>query len=145
MLCKYVDQEGFTVMLIFIQSTGVTPEVHLRTIQARKHASKRSTLALKPRAGITRNPKKGYQWPHEKDLCPHCYFLSRKSVVVPMPRSSKEKTKNLFSIFSISLSQVYDSRLLAWVCEQYGQSSMLRHWKPVLQRNHVKDFLFSTK
>ena len=31
---------------------------------------KGSTLALKPRADITRSPKQGYQWPHEKDLCP---------------------------------------------------------------------------
>ena len=30
----------------------------------------RSTLALKPRADVTRSPKQGYQWPHEKDLCP---------------------------------------------------------------------------
>ena len=28
------------------------------------------TLALKPRADITRSPKQGYQWPHEKDMCP---------------------------------------------------------------------------
>ena len=28
-----------------------------------------STLALKPRADITRSPKQGYQWPHKKDLC----------------------------------------------------------------------------
>ena len=28
------------------------------------------TLALKPRTDVTRSPKQGYQWPHEKDLCP---------------------------------------------------------------------------
>ena len=33
-------------------------------------AHKGSTLALKPRADVTRSPKQGYQWPHEKDLCP---------------------------------------------------------------------------
>ena len=33
-------------------------------------ACKGSTLGLKPRADITRSPKPGYQWPHEKDLCP---------------------------------------------------------------------------
>ena len=38
--------------------------------QARKRVSKKSTLALKPRADGTRSPKQGYQWPNEKDLCP---------------------------------------------------------------------------
>ena len=50
----------------YIQSAGVTPEVNLRITQARKHTG--DSLALKPRADITRSPKQGYQWPHEKDL-----------------------------------------------------------------------------
>ena len=38
-------------MLTSIQSAGVAPEVNLRTsAQARKRASEKSTLALKPRA-----------------------------------------------------------------------------------------------
>ena len=54
-----------------LQSAGVTPEVNLRNrTQARKSASENSTLALKPRADITRSPQQGYQWPQEKDLCP---------------------------------------------------------------------------
>ena len=42
---------------------------------------KRSTLALKPRADITKSPKRGNQWPHEKVYCPPklkkrtCYIL----------------------------------------------------------------------
>ena len=52
------------------RSAGVAPEVNLRnSTQARKYASE-STLALKPRADITRSPKQGYQWPHKKDMCP---------------------------------------------------------------------------
>ena len=35
-----------------------------------KAHKKGSTLALKPRPDITQIPKQGYQWPHEKDLCP---------------------------------------------------------------------------
>ena len=31
-------------------------------------ACKGSTLALKPRTDITKSPKQGYQWPHEKDI-----------------------------------------------------------------------------
>ena len=34
--------------------------------QARKHLSEGSTLALKPRADVTRSSKQGYQWPHKK-------------------------------------------------------------------------------
>ena len=36
--------------------------------------ARESTLALKPRADVTRNPKQGYQWPHKKDLCPSNIF-----------------------------------------------------------------------
>ena len=30
-------------------------------------ASEGSTLTLKPRVDVTRSPKQGYQWPHEKE------------------------------------------------------------------------------
>ena len=39
-----------------------------------------STLGLKPRADITRSPKQGYQWSHEKDLC-HPKFLKKKNKI----------------------------------------------------------------
>ena len=49
-------------MLTSIQSAGVAPEVNLRnSAQARKPASEKSTLALKPRADVTRSPKQGPQ------------------------------------------------------------------------------------
>ena len=41
-------------------------------------ACKGSTLALKPRADVTRSPKQGYQWPHKKDLCPTKILLKKK-------------------------------------------------------------------
>ena len=40
-----------------------------------KKACKGSTLALKPRADITRSPKQEYQWSNKKDLCPPKIFL----------------------------------------------------------------------
>ena len=43
-----------------------------------ERACKGSILALKPRADVTRNPKQGYQWPHEKDSCPPKYFFLKK-------------------------------------------------------------------
>ena len=67
-------------MLTSIQPTGVTPEENLRnSSQARKHARDKCSLALKPRADITRIPKHGYQWPHEKDLCSPKFFLKNET------------------------------------------------------------------
>ena len=58
-------------MLTSIQSASVAPEVNLRITQARQYGQyAKGDLALKPRADITRSSKQGYQWPHEKDLCP---------------------------------------------------------------------------
>ena len=65
-----ISVEHLTAMLTSIQSAGVAPEVNLRTsVQARKRASEKSTLALKPRADVTRSPKQEYQWPHKKGSC----------------------------------------------------------------------------
>ena len=47
-------------------------------MQATNHASEGSTLALKPRGDIARSPKQGYQWPHEKDLCPPKILKNKK-------------------------------------------------------------------
>ena len=65
-----MDRKGLAAMLTSKQSAGVAPEVNLRITQVREHTKKGSTLALKPREDVTRSPKQGYQWPHEKDLCP---------------------------------------------------------------------------
>ena len=52
-------RKGLAAMLTAIQSAGVTPEVNLRnSVQARKCASEKSTLALKPGADVTRSPKR---------------------------------------------------------------------------------------
>ena len=57
----------------------------LRTsAQARKRASEKSTLALKPRADVTRSPKQGYQWPHKR-------LMSYKNF-------KKKKKKNMCSL-----------------------------------------------
>ena len=67
-------------MLTSIQSADIAPEVNLRITQARKHTKKGSTLALKPRVDVTRSPKQGYQWPHERDLCPPKILFRQKNV-----------------------------------------------------------------
>ena len=46
-------------------------------MQATKHASEGSTLALKPMADVARSSKQGYQWPHEMDLCPPNFFFKK--------------------------------------------------------------------
>ena len=53
-------------------------------MQATKHASKGSTLALKPRGDVIRSPKQGYQWPHEKDSCPSKILKKKKSHLMCM-------------------------------------------------------------
>ena len=67
-------------MLTPIQAAGVTPQVNLRIIQAGKHA-RDPPWALKPKADITRSPKQGFQWPHEKDLCPPKIFGKKMRVL----------------------------------------------------------------
>ena len=44
----------------------------------KKACKKGSTLDLKLRAYVTRGPKQGYQWSHEKDLCPPKKFFKKK-------------------------------------------------------------------
>ena len=63
-------------MLTPIQSAGVAPEVNLR----QESMQKGSTLALKPRADITRSPKQGYQLTHEKDKCPPKFFFEKEKL-----------------------------------------------------------------
>ena len=74
--CIWRNQKDLATMLTSIQLTGVAPEVNLRISQARKG----STLALKPRSDIyiTGSKKQGYQWSHEKDLCPPKILRKRK-------------------------------------------------------------------
>ena len=50
--------------------------------QARKCASVKSTLALEFRADVSRSPKPGHQWRHEKDLCPQIFFLKMSNLLV---------------------------------------------------------------
>ena len=71
-------------MLTSIQSAGVAPEVNLMITQARKHAKKGSSIALKPRADVTRSPKRGYQWPDKKDFCPSKILKKNNLLNVPI-------------------------------------------------------------
>ena len=57
-----------------------------------KKACKGSTLALKPRTDATRSPKQGYQWPHEKDLCPPNFFFEKLKI----NEENKQKPKGFF-------------------------------------------------
>ena len=58
-----------------------------------------STLALKPRADVTRSPKQGYQWPHKKDLCPTKNLLKKKKI--KKKKKEKEKKKGWSSMVRI--------------------------------------------
>ena len=56
-------------MLALYTGKGVTPEVNLREdiscMPPQSLNKAEPTLALKPRGGITRSPKQGYQWPRK--------------------------------------------------------------------------------
>ena len=53
-------------MLTSVQSTGVTPDVNLGITQVKKHAT-RIHPGFETQTDVTRSPKQGYQWLHEKD------------------------------------------------------------------------------
>ena len=60
----------------------VAPEVDLREctlhLPPQKKMNKAEpTPALKPRGGVTRNLKQGYQWPPKKDICPPKIFFEK--------------------------------------------------------------------
>ena len=59
------------------------------TVQARKCASD-STLALKPRADVTRSPKQGYQRPQKKDVCPPNFSKKISDVFVLQKTNGKD-------------------------------------------------------
>ena len=44
---------------------------------------KGSTLALKPRAEVSRSPKQGYQFPHKKDMCPPKTLKKKMEILHP--------------------------------------------------------------
>ena len=52
--CKYMDRKHTATMLISVRAACVAPEVNLRITQVRKQARKGYTLALKPRANVTK-------------------------------------------------------------------------------------------
>ena len=56
----------------------------IHCMQVTKHASERSTLALKPRGDVTRSSKQGYQWPREKDLSPPKIFFKKRVILQAM-------------------------------------------------------------
>ena len=70
---RYVEEIGSAAMLAGKRSAGVTPEVNLveqQHVHLQQVRIRLPTLALKPRGGVTRSTKQGYQWPQKKDLCP---------------------------------------------------------------------------
>ena len=66
-------------MLTSIQSAGVAPEVNLRITQVRKQA-KEIHPGLETKGRCHQKSKTGYQWPHEKDLCPPNFFKKKNNV-----------------------------------------------------------------
>ena len=49
--------------------------------------AQKSTLALKPRADITRIPEQGYQWSLKKYLCSQNIFFKKEEILVWLKKS----------------------------------------------------------
>ena len=104
-VCRYADRKGSAAILTSIQSAGVTPEVNRRN--SLHSGDKACKWGIHPgfetqRRRCARSPKQGYQWPHEKDLCP--------------PKILKKKKESGFE--SIGMSYVYpfpDHKGIIWV------------------------------
>ena len=64
-LHKYIDQKHSVPLLT---SSGQQALHQRNPLHTGKYASQGSTLALKPRADITRSPKLGYHWLHKMNL-----------------------------------------------------------------------------
>ena len=79
-VCRYMDQKSLAAMLTSIQSAGVSPEVNLRnSLQAGDKACKRGIHpGFETQGRPHQKSKTGYQWPHEKDLCPPKILNKRK-------------------------------------------------------------------
>ena len=74
------DQKGSSAMLTFIQMAGVAPEVNAEESVVHRWGSmqvRESTLALKPKACITRSPNRGTSGP-TKRTCVLQKFWKRK-------------------------------------------------------------------
>ena len=70
------------MMMVFFKLFQVLQIIHsavLATETGKKAHKMGSTLALKPRADISRNRGRGYQWPHEKGLMASKNF-TKKSI-----------------------------------------------------------------
>ena len=58
-------------------------ETPLEPVDARRMSAYNGNIghykeSLKPRGDVARSPKQGYQWPHEKDLCPPKFKKKKK-------------------------------------------------------------------
>ena len=56
-------------------------------------ACKDPSWLLRPRTDVTRSTKQGYQWPHEKDLCPQKFLLKKPSIDAPPLKNWHIKAK----------------------------------------------------
>ena len=68
-----------------------------------KHAREGSTLALKPRANVTRNPKQGYQWPHKKGLMSFkkCRTLVLQSISVERTQYDERQLGSIYRLHDL--------------------------------------------
>ena len=66
LVCMSVDENGSAAKESAVCHTRGESEYSVVCRQYNMQV-RGSTLALKPRADVTKSPKQGHQWPHKKD------------------------------------------------------------------------------
>ena len=82
-VCRYIDRKSSAAMLTSIQLAGVAPEVNLRN--SLHTGDKAHKWGIQPgfetQGRHYQKSKTGYQWHHEKDLCPPNIFKKEKKLL----------------------------------------------------------------
>ena len=99
-----------------------------------KARKKGSTLALKPRADITRSPKQGYQWPHQKNLCPQ-ETVKKKREKNSTSIVCTNKLSARFQIWKVFISDIINCEREKIFVERVSTLHIFSNL--ILQRSHL--------
>ena len=84
-------------------------------------------------ADVTQSPKQGYQWPHEKDLCPLNFFLKMKEKEMSVEGDDfvENAARNLemrMTIVMFTFSQ-FGKSFVSWRLRLYTDKLTKKYWK----------------
>ena len=115
---KYVDQKGLVAILAMKLSAGVAPEVNrgIHCVHVRKHTSKESTLALKPRVDVTRSPARAIYVPKKRDWCSPKIFLKNS-------QNWSNLSPELDQVWHVNVHGIY---FTSWTDQIFSHNSNVR-------------------